>query len=111
MPLWAMGFPESLQLIPHLQELEQQSPDKIAIVGVNLDPAGAPVAEFVRQNNLNFSSYRAESSATAEIPNEVAARFGMVSMPFLVVLDQEGRVASIDYTIAQLKQTLKRLQD
>ena len=111
MPLWAMGFQESLQLIPHLQDLQQQSPDDIAIVGVNLDPAGAPVAEFVQQNKLDFSSYRAVSSATAEVPNEVAARFGMVSMPFLVVLDQEGRVASIDYTIAQLQQTLKRLQN
>ncbi len=110
MPLWATGFPESLQLIPHLQQLVDQDPDKLAIVGVNLDPTGAPVDEFVRHNQFTFPNLRAESSNTAEVANEVAAKLGMVSMPFLVVLDQEGRIASIDYTIGQLQKTLDRLQ-
>ncbi|MFG0263367.1 MAG: TlpA family protein disulfide reductase, partial [Novipirellula sp. JB048] len=110
MPLWAMGFPESLQLIPHLQQLVDQSPDQLALVGVNLDPSEAPVAEFIRHHRFAFPNLRAESSDTAEVANEVAAKLGMVSMPFLVVLDQQGRIAAIDYTTGQLQKTLTRLQ-
>ncbi len=109
-PFWAMGFQESLQLIPHLQQLAVSSPNDLAIIGMNLDPAGAPVEEFINKSGLGFPSYRAESSDKSEIPNEVAARFGMVSMPFLVVLDRDGKVASIDYTMNQLNKTLSKLR-
>ncbi|TWT76699.1 hypothetical protein CA13_71960 [Planctomycetes bacterium CA13] len=110
-PLWAMGFPESMQVFGPLQELEQESPDLIAVVGINLDPAGAPVAQFVKQNRITFPSFRAESSQTAEVANEVAARFGMVSAPFMVVLDQQARVASINYTLTQLRRSIAELRE
>ncbi|TWU42010.1 TlpA family protein disulfide reductase [Novipirellula artificiosorum] len=110
MPFWAIGFPESLQLIPSLQAIADESPDQIAIVGVNLDRAEAPVSEFVEQNQLEFPSFRVESSATAEVANPLAAEFGMVSAPFIVVLDEEGTVASIDYTLDQVKKTILELR-
>ena len=109
MPFWAMGFPESLQLVPQLQELAKADDKRIAIVGVNLDPKGAPVLQFVEQKELSFPSFRAESNPDDQIPNPTAAAFGMVSMPFLVVIDQQGNVASIDYTMAQIKMTLSSL--
>lgn len=92
-PFWASGFPESLQLIPRLKSIQDRTPDDVAIVGVNLDPEEAPLDEFLKNNELGFPSIRAKSSGT-----EVATQFGLVSFPFVAILDQKGQVAAINFT-------------
>ncbi len=109
MPFWAMGFPQSLQLIPRLKEIRDAHPDDVAIVGINLDTEEAPVDKFVHESDLGFPNLRAESSPTAKVANPVAARFGMVSMPFIVILDQKGRVAAINFTGRDLEETVQQL--
>ncbi|MGB7328285.1 MAG: TlpA disulfide reductase family protein [Rubripirellula sp.] len=109
MPFWATSFPESLQVVPMLQELEEANPDDVAIVGMNLDVAGAELDQFLRDNPLGFPSYRADSSANEKVANPVAAQFGLVSMPFVAILDGDGRVAELDFTGQHLASTVKRL--
>lgn len=109
MPFWAISVPESLQLVMMLKEIRDAHPDQVAIVGMNLDPQQAPLAEFLAANDLGFPSYRSVSSATAEVANPVAARFGLVSMPFVAVFNQDGKVAALDFTGNQLQSTVDRL--
>jgi hypothetical protein len=109
MPLWATGFPESLQLVPRLKSLQATHGDKVSIVGINLDAAEDAVQEFLKANELGFPSFRAATTPTAEVANPIAARFGMVSMPFTAIVDQSGRVAAIDFTGRNLEQTVQEL--
>jgi thioredoxin-like negative regulator of GroEL len=109
MPFWAISFPESLQLVPRLSTIRDAHPDQVAIVGMNLDTEGAPVQEFLKENDPGFPSFRATSSPTAKVANPVAAQFGMVSMPFVAILDQEGRVAAINFTGQGLEETVEQL--
>ena len=109
MPFWATGFPESLQLIEQLRSIRDAHPDQVAIVGMNLDVADAPIEQFIKTRDLRFDSFHAESSPTAQVANPVAAQFGMVSMPFLVVLDPQGRVAAIKLTGSDLESTVEEL--
>ncbi|TWU34571.1 thiol-disulfide oxidoreductase [Novipirellula aureliae] len=109
MPFWAMTFPESLQLVPALEEIANQSSGKIAIIGMNLDPKDAPVLEFIKQHEMPFPSYRSETSDSEQVANEVAARFGMVSAPFVVIIDQQGKVTSIAYTRSQVEKAIEQL--
>ncbi len=109
MPFWAMNFPESLQLIPLLESIADSNPGDVAIVGVNLDVEGAPADQFAVQNGFAFPSFRAESSATAEVANQVAAEFGMVSMPFVAILDKKGHVAAINFTGRDLEAAVEDL--
>ena len=108
-PFWATGFPESLQLIPRIKAIASNHGDDVAVIGMNLDIAGAPVEEFAAANELHFPSYRSVSSATAEVANPMAAQFGMVSMPFTAIIDQEGRVAGINFTGRNLEETVAEL--
>lgn len=103
-PFWAMGFPESLQLITRLKSIQDADPENTAIVGLNLDAADAPVEQFVEEHDFNFPSIRARSSAT-----EIATRFGLVSFPFVAILDQKGHVAAINFTGYELENTVKKL--
>jgi thiol-disulfide isomerase/thioredoxin len=109
MPFWAMGFPASLQVVPMLEEIQQAHPNQVSIVGMNLDPRDANVREFAEQNELGFRSYRSISSATESVANPLAARFGLVSLPFVAILNQDGRVAALDFTGRNLKDTVENL--
>lgn len=111
MPFWAMSFPESLQIVSSLKSIRDSHSGDVVIVGMNIDAEGAPVAEFLRANPLGFDSFRAESSPTLSVPNPVAAQFGLVSMPFVVILDVDGRVAEINLTGRNLDQTVEELID
>ncbi|MEM1070491.1 MAG: TlpA disulfide reductase family protein [Planctomycetota bacterium] len=104
-PFWAMSFPPSLQVIPQLRAITDQHPEQVAIVGVNMDADGEPIAEFARQQNLGFRNFKSGSDLTVQI----AGRFGIVSLPFTAVLGPDGRVEAIDFTGKKLKPTVDRL--
>ncbi len=103
-PFWAVGFPESLQLIARLKSIHDADPDKTAIVGLNLDTADEQLDQFLEANELGFPSIRAASSAT-----DIATQFGLVSFPFVAILDQQGHVAAINFTGYDLEKTVKEL--
>ncbi len=109
MPFWATGFKESLQIIPMLKEITEQHPNQVVIVGMNLDPADVPVDEFEPEKQLGFRSYRSVSSVEAEGGNPVASQFGMVSMPFVVILDQQQQIVALDFTGRKLQPTVAQL--
>ncbi|MCD0462547.1 TlpA family protein disulfide reductase [Roseiconus lacunae] len=109
MPFWVMQFPGSLQILPLLQKVQSSAPDRISIVGMNLDPAEAPVREFIASNQITFPNFRSVSSGNGEVANPIAAEFGLVSMPFVAVIDPGGKVAAIDFSGMRLESIVKEL--
>ena len=107
MPFWSSGFPESLQVLPLLEKLREEFESDVEIVGINLDPNGPRLEKFLAATKLNFRSFHAVSPPDGG--NPIAAQFGMVSMPFVLILDQESRVAGIDFTGRSLRPTIERL--
>jgi hypothetical protein len=108
-PFWAAAFPESLQLIGRLKQIESAHPDDVAIVGVNLDGDDRLLQAFLDQNDLGFPSFRSKSSAEAEVANPLAAQFGVASMPFLAILDRKGNVAAINFTDRGIEEKVNEL--
>ena len=106
-PFWSSAFPASLQMVPELQTIRDASPDKIAIIGMNLD-AGDPaqLIQFQQKQGLEFPSFDTIDSGNAQ---NVAKSFGLVSMPFLAIVNTEGKIAAINLTGRDLKTTIERL--
>lgn len=111
MPFWATSFPESLQVLGKLNALKDEFPDRVAIIGMNLDVQGVAVQEFAERNELGFPSFRAETSVGESISNPVASQFGLVSMPFVAIVDGDGRVVELDFSGRQIEKTVKSLID
>ena len=95
--------------LPLLTEIRDASPDKIAIVGMNLDPADAPTQAFcAKPTGLpELSKYFISDREGCERGRD--SNFGMVSMPFVAVLDQQGRVAALDFKGQKLRQIVDEL--
>ncbi|TWT88015.1 TlpA family protein disulfide reductase [Neorhodopirellula pilleata] len=109
MPFWSGAFPDSLAVLPNLQNIQAQYPDRVAIVGMNLDLSGTDVRGFMKQNGLNFPSFRSESDPSADITNEVAYRFGAVSLIFVAIIDQDGKVVSVEFSGEDLTEKVEKL--
>lgn len=109
MPFWSGAFPDSLAVLPNLQEIQNQHPDEVAIVGMNLDLAGTDVRGFMDQKGLNFPSFRSESDPSADIANEVAYRFGAVSLIFVAIIDSNGEIVSVEFSGEDLTETVEKI--
>lgn len=94
MPFWAVAIPESLAILQTLAQIRDQADGKVEIVGMNLDSEDSPAAEFLQQSPVVFRSFQSVTSAGGA--NEIAEQFGVVSLPFVVIIDPSGKVAAID---------------
>ena len=104
-----MDFTQSLQIVPMLEKIREASPDDIAIIGMNLDSDADEVRAFVEKNQLDFPHFRAASSADQSSGNPAAAQFGVVSLPCVIVFNQKGKVAEIDFSGRKLEKTVQEL--
>jgi thiol-disulfide isomerase/thioredoxin len=94
MPFWAIAIPESLSILQTLDQIRENSDGKVEIVGMNLDTQDAPAADFLQQSPVKFRSFQSVTSPSGA--NEIAKQFGVVSLPFVVIIDSTGKVAAIN---------------
>ena len=111
MPFWSIGSPDSLQVFPLLVDIRKRYPKQVEIVGMNLDPEDAPLPEFLSKVDLQFVSYHSPSSSESSGTNPAAEQFGLVSMPFVAILDQEARVVALDFTGTRIESVVDQLID
>ncbi len=109
MPFWSINFAESLSVLQMLGELRDHSDGKVEIIGVNLDADDDLLSEFMVKSPIEFRSYYSQTKHGTESVNETAEKFGVVSMPFIAIIDQKGKVAAIDFTGQRVKEIVDRL--
>lgn len=109
MPFWSAAFPDSLLVVDNLQAIARQYPEKVAIVGMNLDVQSTDVPAFESRNKIPFPSFRSVTDPEASVANSVAYRFGVVSLLFVAVIDQDGKVAAIEFSGRDLTPVVENL--
>jgi len=107
MPFWAIAIPESLTILQSLDRIRSQADGRVEIVGMNLDAQEAPVDDFMRQSPVEFRSF--QSVTTASGANEIAKQFGVVSLPFVVIIDAAGKVAAVNLSGRGLGEQVARV--
>ena len=108
-PFWTVTLPESLQIMKLLESIQSRNPERVAILGVNLDNDDALLGEFLRQNELPFENLHARSAMSDEGPNATAEQFGITSMPFLAIVNQQSNIAAINFTGQGIEELVDRL--
>lgn len=95
MPFWAVAIPESLKILQLLDQIRRDFGGQVEIVGMNLDDENAPIGDFMSGSPVEFRSFRSVADQQTGT-HEIAARFGVVSLPFIAIIDRRGRVAAIN---------------
>ncbi len=108
MPFWAIAFPDSLRIVQTLDQIREQFSGQVEIIGMNLDTADAPADEFLQKSPVKFRSFESVSPPGGEA-NKMATRFGVASLPFVVVIAPDGTVAAINLTGQGLESQVQKL--
>ena len=101
---WSAPFTEA---VPELLELRQEyGRNGFEIVGVNLDNAGAPVEQYVKEQKVAFPSV---ASGPAGMDSPVGRKFGIVQVPTIMLVDKSGTVVDASASVDSLRTQVPRL--
>ena len=98
--IWSTACPPCMKEFPHLVELSQKYPDKLACISLNVDFMGLPretpeshlakVKEFlVKQEASTVTNYVA-----SEPDSDILQKYDVASMPAIIVIDVDGEKAA-----------------
>lgn len=111
MPLWAASDPASLNPIPALEELANNHPEKVALLGINLDvsPEARSLASQIADQNMTWPSLWAANAQGDPFANPVLAATGVVSLPAVVIIDPQGKVVAVALSQSAVERALRPL--
>jgi thiol-disulfide isomerase/thioredoxin len=95
MPFWAVGIPDSLKILQLLNQVRREFDGQVEIVGMNLDDDTAPIRDFMSRSPIEFRSFRSLPDKQTGA-HDIAVRFGVVSLPFIAIIDRQGRISAIN---------------
>lgn len=100
---WDTNNKLCLEDLPQLKELyDTHHSQGFEIVGVNLDPAKAPVSAYLTKHGIKWPQIH-EPGGTE---NVLAKEFGIFALPTMFIVDGDGKVLNRSATAADLKTTL-----
>ena len=85
---WATWCGPCKQELPHLQRVSERYKGQVAFYGINSDDTPAAINAFAQRNGLTFP-------LLADVRREAAVRYGVDSIPLLVVVDTKGRIRAV----------------
>lgn len=102
---WATWCAPCVQQIPVLNAIEREFGDRVAVLGIATDAAGAKVvAPFVREYGIAYRVLLGNM--------ELARRYGAPGLPTLAVISADGRIARLhvgNISYPHLAQTIESL--
>lgn len=94
---WATWCMPCLQEIPNIRKaFDELSSQSFDVIGINLDDKDfASVDEFVMKRSFPWRTVRSANPQALGFATPAAARIGISAIPFVVLVDKEGLVASV----------------
>ncbi len=111
MPYWSIEQSDSLVTAASIEDFLVTYGKDVQIIGVNMDvsPAGFEAAARLSREKMPWPSLGAFNLQNPEQPSPLVDALGVVSVPTVVVLDQELRVAGVFLSQQGLEKALNKL--
>jgi thiol-disulfide isomerase/thioredoxin len=103
---WATWFKPSVDETPQLVELYKQYKPDFEIVGINLDPEGTPVANFLRDQGATWQQILDPGGMET---GKAAKEFGIIAPQTMFLVGRDGKVISNSASLEDLKKLVPEL--
>jgi thiol-disulfide isomerase/thioredoxin len=88
-----------------LKELRTKYDSKFTVIGVNLDNSAQTLTAFLAENRLPWPQIYEEGG----LESRPAVELGVLTLPTMILVDQEGRVVNRNVSAAELEGEVKKL--
>lgn len=107
--LWSVSCAPCLAAMPRLRSLSDElSRDGLELVGVNLDPDRAAVDRYLANNSYPWPQLSRHGQTDPSL-KAMLDRLGAAMLPFVVLVDRDGRVAFAGVPEADFPSQVRRL--
>jgi thiol-disulfide isomerase/thioredoxin len=105
---WATWCGPCLAKLPEVEALRQEfeAEKGLVVVGANLDSDPTTAREFLETNPLQWNHALLGDWSSTEVPK----RYGISSVPAYVLIDPDGRIAVLDYSLVKIHELLKAIE-
>jgi thiol-disulfide isomerase/thioredoxin len=79
------------------------------VIGISLDEKRSDAEDYVKQTNIPWPSLFHQSTGESGWQNPMAVRYGITGIPTAILIDQEGKVVSMQARGPQLGKLLEQL--
>ncbi|RJP34241.1 MAG: TlpA family protein disulfide reductase [Candidatus Omnitrophota bacterium] len=105
MLFWALWWEPAERELWHIETLYRDYRDKAQIIGINLDSARGIARRYIEQSGIQTPILWDEGYPQSGI----AFRYGVHTVPTVIVMDKKGKMAAIDVRGRQLTELLDKL--
>jgi len=107
---WATWCGPCIRELPNLTEHYEQYHDQgFEVVGISLDDDREALDKFLEKREIPWTTLHGTSTETIGWDHPMALRYGVMSIPTVILVDQEGKVVSLRARGAFLGPLLRRL--
>lgn len=107
---WATWCGPCRAEVPNVLENYLKYHDKgFDVVGISLDEKRSDAEDYVKQTNIPWPSLFHEASDESGWQNPMAVKYGITGIPTAILIDQEGKVVSLQARGPRLGQLLEKL--
>lgn len=107
---WGTFCPACIAELPHLTRMYEAYHDKgFEVVGIALDEERFAVESFVKRNKTPWPILFEDNPELAGMGNPNATRYGIELLPTVILVDQSGKVVSLDARGPELVEQLEKL--
>ena len=93
---WATWCQPCLKELPNIRQVHSDWNAKgFEVLSINMDDDLKPVRQYLSSNLLPWKTYHSSDLTALGFKSEIAKQFGITAIPFLVLVDAEGKVAAV----------------
>jgi len=93
---WATWCMPCLKELPNIRQVHSDLNAKgFEVLSINMDDDLKPVRQYLSSNPLPWKTFHSSDLAALGFKSEIAKQFGITAIPFLVLVDSEGKVAAV----------------
>ncbi len=107
---WATWCTPCLREIPNIRQVyDSQNAQGFEVLGINMDDNLTPVRQYLGSNPLPWKTAFSADPSALGFESAIAKELGITAIPFLVLVDREGKVAAIHVRGDKLAPTVQAL--